>query len=212
VSGGRPGHPTPAEEEALRHRAKGALRRRMKGVRSALPASARAARSQAAAARVVDLHGFDAAGTILVYAPIGAEASPAAVVEAARAAGKAVALPRVDFDAGVLRLHRWDAGAPLHRGGLGVPEPPPDAPCVAEADVDLVIVPALAVDTRGHRIGYGKGFYDQLLPTLPRAGRVAFVYDFQLLAELPNTPGDVPVHVIATDARVIMVESWPDAS
>jgi 5-formyltetrahydrofolate cyclo-ligase len=66
-------------------------------------------------------------------------------------------------------------------------------------------VPALAVDARGFRIGYGRGFYDRLLPTLPNALTVAIVYDFQLVAEVPEEPFDVPVHVVATDARVLRV-------
>jgi 5-formyltetrahydrofolate cyclo-ligase len=184
----------------------------MKNLRSAVPAEARAARASAAATRVLGLEPFVHARTLLTYAPIRAELSPEPIVGAARAAGKTVALPRVDFEAGQLRLHRWEPNATLEPGGFGVPEPPADAPSVPEADVDLVLVPALAADARGHRLGYGKGFYDQLLPTLPRAARVALIYDFQLLAELPNTPGDVPVHVIATDARIMVVGAWPGAS
>jgi 5-formyltetrahydrofolate cyclo-ligase len=212
VTGRGPREITAEGEQLLRQRAKQELRRRMRALRSALPQEARTARAEAAARRLLELPAFAGARTVLVYAPIGAEAPVEPIVTAARAAGKVLALPRVDFEAGRLRLHRWDPTTALATGAMGVPEPPPDAPTVTEAEVDLVVVPALGVDVRGHRLGYGKGFYDQLLPTLPNALRVALAYDFQLLAELPDTPGDVPVHIVVTDARLLAVAPWPGAS
>jgi 5-formyltetrahydrofolate cyclo-ligase len=81
-------------------------------------------------------------------------------------------------------------------------QPPEHAPSVADGDVDLVIVPALAADERGHRIGYGKGFYDRLLPRLSGATRLCVIFDFELVAEVPNRPGDEMVDLIVTDARI----------
>jgi 5-formyltetrahydrofolate cyclo-ligase len=81
-------------------------------------------------------------------------------------------------------------------------QPAASAPPIADASIDLVLVPALAVDERGHRIGYGKGFYDRLLPRLA-ALRVALVFDFERIVEVPVRAGDVPVDVIVTDERVI---------
>ena len=82
--------------------------------------------------------------------------------------------------------------------------PMPEVPASA---VDFVLVPALAVDLQGNRLGYGKGLYDRLLPTLPTALRCALAYDFQLVSELPSSPTDAPVDVVVTDARVLRVES-----
>ena len=63
-------------------------------------------------------------------------------------------------------------------------------------------VQRIKADPRGHRIGYGKGFYDRLLPRLQRATSCALIFDFQLISEAPNMPGDVPVDLIVTDVRL----------
>ena len=88
----------------------------------------------------------------------------------------------------------------------GIGEPSADAPRIATEDIDLILVPALAIDSRGQRIGYGEGYYDRLLPALARAFKVATTYDFQLLVEIPNTAHDAPVDCLVTDARTLRVE------
>ena len=71
----------------------------------------------------------------------------------------------------------------------------------------MIVVPALAVDPRGHRIGYGAGYYDRTLPRFaPPAVRRAVAFDFQLVAEVPSTEGDVAVDWIVTDARALRAE------
>ena len=70
----------------------------------------------------------------------------------------------------------------------------------------LGTVLALAVDDRGSRIGYGKGFYDRLLPRLGRAARVAVIFAFEQVAEVPNLPHDAPVDVVLTDEGLVRVE------
>jgi 5-formyltetrahydrofolate cyclo-ligase len=88
---------------------------------------------------------------------------------------------------------------------LGFREPPADAPPASELDV--IVVPALAVDPRGHRIGYGAGHYDRTLAALgPGVVSVAVAFDFQLLAEIPNTDGDVAVGWVVTDERAMEAE------
>ena len=74
---------------------------------------------------------------------------------------------------------------------------------MTHADVLGEFPAALAVDPRGYRIGYGGGYYDRLLPQLQNALSCAVVYDFQLVAEVPELPFDVTVDLIVTDAQVI---------
>ena len=64
-----------------------------------------------------------------------------------------------------------------------------------------MIAPALAVDSRGHRLGYGRGFYDRLLATMPGVTTVAVAYDFQLIGEVPTTEHDVALGWVVTDRR-----------
>ena len=94
-----------------------------------------------------------------------------------------MALPRVVGDE--LQLHLVDSETVLVEGAFSVPEPPETAKQVAPGDVDFALVPALAVDPRGHRIGYGGGYYDKLIPLLQRACTCAVAYDFQLISEVP---------------------------
>jgi 5-formyltetrahydrofolate cyclo-ligase len=90
------------------------------------------------------------------------------------------------------------------RGGRFA-EPPPEAPEAARGDVDLLVVPALAVAANGHRIGYGAGFYDAALPDFrPPALAVVVAYDFQLLAEVPTLVHDVPCDIVVTDTRTLV--------
>jgi 5-formyltetrahydrofolate cyclo-ligase len=197
VSADEPEH----TETELRHRAKEALRLRMLAVREALPEVARDARSAAITKRLFALGEMERATTILAFASIRNEVRTRTSVEAAWAAGKRVALPRVVGDQ--LQLHLVDAETVLVDGSFSVPEPPAEAARVRPEEVDFALVPALAVDPRGYRIGYGRGFYDRLIPRLDRACTCALAYDFQLISEVPELPFDVTVDLVVTDERVI---------
>ena len=118
----------------------------------------------------------------------------------ARVAGKTVAYPFLD--AGGAMSLRCATPDSLEMCAYGFAAPPADAP---DVDVDsglLIVVPALAVDLAGYRLGYGKGFYDRMLSRMaPPATSIAVAYDFQVLADLPTTTGDQPVDMVLTDVR-----------
>lgn len=197
MSGGATEH----AERQLRQRAKMALRNRLRAVRSALPKSACDARSRKIHERLCALPEFDRASTVLAFASIQNEIRTRGFIEAAWAQGKRVALPCVVGDR--LQLRLVESETPLQEGAFSVPEPPTDAPQVRADEVDFALVPALAVDPRGYRIGYGGGYYDKLLPELSRACSSAVAYDFQLISEVPELPFDMRVDLVVTDARVI---------
>lgn len=194
------------EEFRLRNKVKNELRRRMKAVRGAIPGERRQERSEAIVARIVETPEWKEAKIVAGFVAIRGEVDPRGLGEDARKHGKTVALPRVDLEAQRIVLHAHTPGAPLIHSGFGVPEPSPEAPEIAPEDVDFVAVPGLAIDPRGHRIGYGKGFYDRLLPTLTKAFRCALIYDLQLIPEVPNMPNDVPVHAVATDQQLLRID------
>jgi 5-formyltetrahydrofolate cyclo-ligase len=101
-------------------------------------------------------------------------------------------------------FRRVEALDQLVRRNQSFLEPPPGLPTAERGDIDLVVVPALAVSASGYRLGYGSGFYDATLPDIcPPAMLLAVAFDFQLLAELPVEKHDLPVHIIATDKRVL---------
>lgn len=138
-----------------------------------------------------------------LYVSTGGEASTRAILAACFAEGRAVALPRVD--GGEIRLHLVKSFAELVPGKFGIEEPRADLPEVADTEPDLFLVPGVAFDLRGHRIGYGKGFYDRLLART-RAPVVALAYRFQLVHRIPDESHDRPVHHLLTP------DAWLDCT
>jgi 5-formyltetrahydrofolate cyclo-ligase len=194
------------DEKAVRYLgelAKRELRSRMRSLRAVMPASAREERSRAAAERVRALPEFERASVVVGFSAIQGEIDPAQLLAAARDAGKTVGLPRVEDER--LVLHVVGDVSELEEGAFGVLEPAASAPLLEPGSIDLVIVPGLAFDVRGHRIGYGRAFYDRLLPGMTRAFRVGLAYDFQVLMELPIGPHDVPLHAVVSDKQVLRV-------
>lgn len=190
-------------------RAKRALRARMRALRQALPAAARSARSERICERVLALPEYATAQSIALFAPQALEVDISRLDASARAADKLVYYPFMDptpsgFTTGFRRV---DALAELADRGRKFLEPPPGLPQAERGDIDLVIVPALAVAANGHRLGYGSGYYDATLPDVcPPGVAVAVVFEFQLLLELPTSDNDVAVQTIVTDQRVLRSE------
>src|SRR5262249_22073797 len=128
-----------------------------------------------------------------------------AMVDLALAMGKRLICPRVDRKARQLRLH-WveDLNADLVPGTLGIPEPRPGTREVAPGEVDWVLVPGLAFDGCGYRLGRGAGHYDRLLPTLrPEVARWALALDCQWIDALPVEPHDVPLDGVISPTRSV---------
>ena len=195
--------PRTVDEDAIRAGVKAEIRTRRRASRRALPPDARERRSHVIAQRVMSLDEWRDAATILAFVSKRTEVQTGSLVEHAWRAGKRVATTRVSPEGDDLTLHLWASGDELEDSGMRFRQPLASAERVAEESVDLVLVPALAVDERGHRIGYGKGFYDRLLPRLTSALRVALVFDFERVAEVPDRAGDEPVDVIVTDEHVV---------
>jgi 5-formyltetrahydrofolate cyclo-ligase len=194
---------TPEQADALRAQAQEQLRRRVAAVRRTLPAALRSSHAAAACRLLIEHPAFRAAQLVLAYSALRFELDPRDAIEQAWALGKAVGLPRTVPDTRQLALHSYHAGDELLESGFVVKEPLPSAPALAASDVDLVLVPGLAFDTRGQRLGYGQGYYDRLLPSLPRALRIGLAFELSLLAEVPSTAHDVPVDLLITERRVI---------
>jgi 5-formyltetrahydrofolate cyclo-ligase len=192
---------------ALRE-AKMALRRQVLARRDALDPAARAAAAQAITRGLIALPTFGAARAVLLTAAYGSEWDTRSLAVAALAAGKVVAMPRVNATTRMLELHRvTDPAADIAPGYRGIPEPLPHCPAVAVAAIDWVLVPGVAFDAAGGRLGYGGGFYDRLLPLLaPGTARVAGAYDMQLVDRVPAAPHDLAVEVIVTATRTIVAQ------
>ena len=102
---------------------------------------------------------------------------------------------------------RGDQTWPLEAGVWGIEEPVAGAPVVPYDSVDLIVVPCLAIDPSGQRLGYGRGYYDRTLCLTTRAVSVAVAFDFQLVAEIPCEAHDVAVDWVVTDTRTLRAQS-----
>ncbi|HTY21468.1 MAG TPA: 5-formyltetrahydrofolate cyclo-ligase [Geobacteraceae bacterium] len=145
---------------------------------------------------------FARARVVAIYAPIHNEVDTSEVMYATLASSKVLLLPAVDHDGMVLR--RVSGPDDLRKGAFGIPEPTPGCPLHPPEEADLIVVPGIAFDTGGNRIGYGKGYYDRALHQLEGRGRlVGFCYDFQLVERIAGEPHDVLMDMIISERRVI---------
>ena len=187
---------------------KRALRRAMRAAREALEVEQREALTVAAIERLVALpvvYGVGS-GKVAGYVAFGGELSPAGALAYVRDRGGTVALPRVSDEAPRLRFHATGGeGVRLRTGRFGISEPPETAPVISPGEVAAMIVPGLAFDAAGHRLGFGGGYYDGVIDEARAGGAViiGFAYDFQIVDRCPAGPEDRSVDVIVTDARVI---------
>jgi 5-formyltetrahydrofolate cyclo-ligase len=196
-------------EELLRVRVKAELRKRMRGLRKALPSNACADRSARIAARLAALEPIAAARSVCLFWPIEDrhEVDLRPLDARLRERGVRVAYPGIDPDTGAMSFRFVADPDAMEEHGFGFREPSQREPEAGPGDLDAIVVPALAIDPRGHRIGYGAGYYDRALPRFaPPAVTVAVAFDFQLVAEAPESAVDVPVAWIVTDARTLARE------
>lgn len=136
---------------------------------------------------------YKEAKTIYGYLPYNQEVRTVAMLEQAILDGKRVAVPKV-YGEEMRFIYIEDMSA-VEKGYAGIPEPVADGP-VARDETALVLMPGLAFDAQGHRIGYGGGFYDKFLQREPTHPTLALCYDFQLLERLETEDHDIPVDCV----------------
>ncbi|HEX5278519.1 MAG TPA: 5-formyltetrahydrofolate cyclo-ligase [Micropepsaceae bacterium] len=135
------------------------------------------------------------------YWAIGDEADPQFLESELRRRGHRIVMPRVAGRNRPLDFHLWEAGAQLVRGGFGLSQPSPDWP---KLDPDVLIVPMLAFDRAGYRVGYGAGYYDRSIRGLRAAKSITaagFAFEVQEFPELPHLDHDERLDWIVTENR-----------
>jgi 5-formyltetrahydrofolate cyclo-ligase len=184
---------------------KRSLRQQILARRRALSHDQWLASSRMAQGRLIALEEFSQATCIALYAPAHKETDTGVILEAAFAAGKKVLYPAVCGERMVFRqvegLHH------LAEGSFGILEPCPTGIDHHADEPDMIIVPGVAFDQNGHRIGYGKGYYDRfLLHPGRKAHLVGLCHDFQLIdGAIPAEEHDIRMELIVTDLRIIHV-------
>jgi 5-formyltetrahydrofolate cyclo-ligase len=190
------------------HQEKAVLRARLLAARSTLSAEQRTGAGASIRDALLSRPEIQMAGTIAVYYSVGAEPDTRGLVYALWKRGTYVLLPllRADGDLDWASYEGPDSLVPGPRGLLEPGEPPRGAGAVARADA--VLVPALAVDRGGNRLGRGGGSYDRALARVgPLIPLIALVYDDELLDHVPAEPHDVPVRAAVRPLTGITVTS-----
>jgi 5-formyltetrahydrofolate cyclo-ligase len=181
---------------------KSALRREATARRDALPADVRQAAVETMAARKFPL-ATPPGTTVSGFMPMKTEINPLPLLRKLAEAGVGLALPVVAGRGKPLVMRAWRWGEELGSGVWGIREPKPDAP---ELDPDILLVPLLAFDRAGYRLGYGGGYYDLTIAGL-RARKavtaVGIAFAAQEVAVVPTTPRDARLDLVLTEREII---------
>ena len=135
------------------------------------------------------------ASTVMMYYPLGDEVDVAPVIELLAENGKTVVLPQVTGETSMV-VRRYSGKADLQEGAFGIMEPCGELFTDYEA-IDVAIIPGMAFDRHGNRLGRGKGYYDRFLPLLPtRVYKIGVCFPFQLLDNIPTEEHDIKMDVV----------------
>ena len=172
---------------------KTALRREIREKKKAMSMEEIETRSARLGELFAQTEAYKNAETIYGYMPYNQEVRTVPILEQAIRDGKRVAVPKVYGD--IMKFIYLEDLTQVEKSDMGIPEPVADEP-VAEDQTALVLMPGLAFDKEGHRIGYGGGFYDKFLMAEPNHPTVALCYDFQMLPHVETEAHDIPVDCV----------------
>ncbi|HEY7660824.1 MAG TPA: 5-formyltetrahydrofolate cyclo-ligase [Actinomycetota bacterium] len=195
-------HPPPAHRLK---REKRSLRRAVLAERDAMTSRERDAASEAIAERFAGLPEAKRARTVLAFWSFGSEVDTAPLIDRLVAAGSSIALPRLEGTE--MTAVGWSPGDPVTTASFGAMEPA-SGRAVDPASIDLVVVPGVAFDRAGGRVGYGGGYYDRFLGRLrPGVPAIAVAFDHQIVDRVPSGRGDRSVDAIVTEREIIRCRS-----
>lgn len=187
-------------------KAKAALRKQIRGILQKIPPTARETASAQVRALLKEQSIWKNAASVLFFAPVPNEVDIWPLLEEALNTGKTAALPRFDSgDQSYVACRVQNSRSEIVTGEFGIREPAAKCVEIPLSKFDLVLVPGVAFDLRGHRLGRGRGFYDRLLAEA-RGVKCGVAFDEQLASEVPAGTLDVQVNFILTATRCVKVE------
>ncbi len=191
---------------------KGEIRKKVLKARLALSTEEVDEKSVNILKRLLSLEEYRRAAVLMTYVDFRNEVRTGDLIRESLAQGKRVAVPFTDpQDRRLIPSLLLNFPEDLAPGTWGILEPAPG--ClrpVKPAEIDLVVVPGVAFDEKGNRLGYGGGYYDRFLPqTRPDCFYVAPAFELQIRPELTPDPYDCPVHCLVTEKRVIYTKKCP---
>ena len=184
---------------------KDSIRERMLQKRSELSISDIERKSHGIYLNLISLDVFKKSNRIGLYSPIKGEVGTGSIFLHAVNSGKEVYFPEVSDSS--LTFHRVCSLKELTVGKFGVSEPDPDAPLIDPLELDLLVIPGVAFDPSGSRIGYGKGYYDRAARVLPLVKRLGISYKFQLQKSIPTEDHDIAVGTLVHEQGIVFCSS-----
>ncbi|WP_347276213.1 5-formyltetrahydrofolate cyclo-ligase [Coleofasciculus sp. FACHB-542] len=177
------------------------LRRSLLKTRQLMPVEEWREKSDRICTHLESSHLFTQSKTVLAYFSFRQEPDLSPLISARRRWG----FPRCVGDR--LIWHLWKPGDSLQKGAYGILEPHPDSPVLHSTEVDLILVPSVACDVRGYRLGYGGGYYDRLLNSSEWATQltIGIVFDFAFSLELPIDSWDKSLQGVCTETGLRMM-------
>lgn len=196
-----PDNPTSADEAIAR--AKREARARAREARDAVDRPARREAADLLANALMELPELAGVHTVLAYAALPTELDPCPAILSLRRRGVRIAYPRIEAP-GVLGMHYVDHEVELVPGPFGLAQPKEHAPRAPKAAIDAIIIPGVAYDIEGTRLGYGGGYYDRLLPMCREdCMRIGVAFDEQVIEHIPVEEHDACVDIVVTPLRTI---------
>ena len=181
---------------------KAAIRALLKQLLKGVTPSERLEASGRASALLLQTPQYQRAKTVMLFVSLPSEIDTRAIVADAWARGKRVTLPRACMETRAMEaVVVGGIGQDMRKSGIGVLEPAGEE-CAAPDELDLVLVPGLGFGEAGERIGRGAGFYDRFLSAALGAVTCGYAFERQVIAGIPMTPADTPIHMLITDQRI----------
>ena len=183
-------------------REKAAVREHMRAVRASIAPDERLRLAEAIEARAFSLPALTGANTIMLFASFGSEVPTGAMGDRLRAEGRRTLYPFLS--SGEMRVGEVHRADEMVKSAYGPLEPAARL-SISAAEIDVVLVPGLAFDRAGFRLGYGGGHFDRFLVHLPASAvRVGLAFHVQVIDPVPRGPGDRAVEIIVTDQETIL--------
>jgi 5-formyltetrahydrofolate cyclo-ligase len=179
------------------------IRKRVLGLRNSLSSEEITSQSGEIVARLMRIEAIRKASTLMAYLSFGSEVVTDDLIRWGWAAGKRIVVPLCRPEGRLLTPCRIDSFDDLETGHYGIREPKAERLLVVPpGEIDAVLVPAVAFDRRGYRVGYGGGYYDRFLPGCPRAAKIGVAFACQIVPEVPVDRYDVKVERIVTEEGI----------
>ncbi|MFN3966409.1 MAG: 5-formyltetrahydrofolate cyclo-ligase [Endomicrobiia bacterium] len=182
---------------------KNQLRKKILKLRNSISKKEWGKRSERIYKNILKLDEFLKAKTVMLFASFGSEPDTKKIIIESLKMKKRVVLPKVDTKKNILKpMEIKNYYRDLKPGFHNILEPVEKAKVINEKDIDIVIVPGVVFDSKGNRIGYGKGYYDNFLKKIPLKKRIGLSFECQIVKRLPHRKKDLAVSKLITEKGV----------